>query len=102
MNIYISNLNSTTNTEDLKQLFATYGEVKTAEVVQDVFTGQSRGFGYVEMEDNAAAQKAIDSLNKTELQTQTISVEEAKPKKIQQGSYKVGSGPVEAYRFRKN
>lgn len=102
MNIYITNLSSAVSSEDLKQLFATYGDVKSAEVVQDVFTGQSRGFGYVEMEDNAAAQKAVEGLNKSELQAQTINVEEAKPKKIQQGSYKVGSGPVEAYRFRKN
>ena len=102
MNIYISNLSTAIGDEKLKQLFSAYGEVKSAEIVDDAFTGVSRGFGYVEMEDSTAAQKAIEALDKSELDTRTISVEEAKPKVTLQGSYKVGNGPVEAYRFRKN
>ena len=102
MNIYISNLSTAVRDEKLKQLFSAYGEVKSAEIVDDAFTGESRGFGYVEMEDSVAAQKAIEALNKSELDTRTILVEEAKPKVVQQGSYKVGSGQIETYRFRKN
>ena len=102
MTIYISNLSTAVGEEKLKQLFSVYGEVKSAEIVDDAFTGESRGFGYVEMEDSVAAQQAIEALNKSELDTRIILVEEAKPKLVQQGSYKVGNGPIEAYRFRKN
>lgn len=102
MNIYVSNLRSAIGNNELAQLFSPYGEVKSAEVVMDVFTGQSRGFGYVEMEDEEAAKKAIEALDKTEVQDLIISVEEAKPKKEQKGSYKVGNSSVPGYRFRKN
>ncbi|MBD0279369.1 MAG: RNA-binding protein [Bacteroidota bacterium] len=100
MNIYISNLDTGIDNEELKHLFASYGEVKSAEVVKDVFTGTSRGFGYVEMEDEAA-QNAIKELNQTVLHTLTITVEEGRVKKEQKGSYKVGNGAVNVYKFRK-
>ncbi len=102
MNICIANLSSTVKDEELKQLFSGYGEVKSAEVMMDVFTGESRGFGYVEMEDESAAQKAVTELSGSEFQSQKISVKEAQPKENHKGSYKVGSGPVNAHRFRKN
>lgn len=100
MNIYIANLDTTIDNEELKQLFSPYGEVKSAEVVKDVFTGASRGFGYVEME-NEAAQHAIQELNQTVLHTLTITVEEGPAKKEKKGSYKVGNGATNVYRFRK-
>ena len=100
MNIYIANLDSAIDDEGLKELFASYGEVRSAEVVKDVFTGVSRGFGYVEMEDEAA-QTAISELNQTVLHTLTITVEQAPTKKVQQGSYKVGDGAVSVFRFKK-
>ncbi len=87
--------------EDLKDLFARYGEVKSAEIMYDLFTGESRGFGYVEMEDEAAAQKAIDELNNSKLKSLTISVQQTKPKEQHKGSYKVGNGAVKVYKFRK-
>ena len=102
MNIYISNLRSAIGNNELKDLFAVYGDVKSAEIVKDVFTGQSRGFGYVEMENDEAAKNAIQSLNKTELLELVISVEEAQPKREQKGSYKVGNSNVPGYRFRKS
>jgi RNA recognition motif-containing protein len=71
-------------------------------VIKDVFTGESRGFGYVEMEDGEAGKKAIEGLNQTELNELIISVEEAKPKKEQKGSYKVGNSSIQGYKFRKN
>ena len=102
MNIYISNLRSAVNNAELIEIFSVYGEVKEAEVVMDVFTGQSRGFGYVVMDDDASAKKAIEALNKTELHELVIGVEEAAPKIVQKGSYKVGNSTVQGYKFRKN
>lgn len=102
MNIYISNLSSDFGNEELTQLFSRFGTVKSAAIVADVFTGGSRGFGYVEMEDNAAGQKAIEGLDKTELNKLILSVKEAESKHIQRGSYKVGNGAVDVYKFRKN
>jgi RNA recognition motif-containing protein len=102
MNIYISNLRSAIGDQELAQLFTPFGTVKSAEIVKDVFTSQSRGFGYVEMEDEQAAKKAIQALNQSQVQELVISVEEAKPKTEQLGSYKVGNSHVPGYRFRKN
>jgi RNA recognition motif-containing protein len=101
MNIYISNLDSAIKAEELTTVFSAYGSVNSAEVVMDVFTGESRGFGYVEMNDEEG-EKAIEKLNNSVLHELTISVKQAEPRKIPQGSYKVGNGPVDAYRFRKN
>lgn len=101
MNIYIANLENAIDNEKLKEIFSSYGEVISAEVVKDGFTGASRGFGYVEMEDGAA-QSAINGLNQTQLNSLTITVKEAPPKIKHKGSYKVGSGAVNVYRFKKN
>jgi RNA recognition motif-containing protein len=98
MRIYISNLGGAIKENELKNLFATYGEVKSS----DVFTGESRGFGYIEMEDDTAAQKAITSLHNSVVQDLTISVKEVESKRVQQGSYKIGNGVVDVYRFRKS
>lgn len=78
MNIYIANLNSAINELELEQLFAAYGRVTSTQIMRDLPTGESRGFGYVEMEDDAAAQTAIDQLNDTEWQTLTIYLKEEK------------------------
>ena len=102
MNIYISNLDSSVNDENLKSLFSGYGEVKSAEIMHDLFTGEPRGFGFVEMEDDESALKAIHALNNSELQSLTISVKQAPPKQRHKGSYKVGNGAINVYRFKKN
>lgn len=102
MNIYISNLDSQLNDGDLKSLFSTYGEVESAEIAKDVFTDQSRGFGYVEMPSEEQAQKAIAGLNNSEIKGLTVTVHEAEPKIVHKGSYKVGNGAVNVYRFKKN
>lgn len=102
MNIYISNLDSQLKDEDLKNLFSSYGEVGSAEIAKDVFTDQSRGFGYVEMPNEEEAQKAITGINKSEVKGLTVSVQQAEPKVVHKGSYKVGSGAVNVYRFKKN
>ena len=80
MNIYISGLSYGTNDADLTNLFAEYGEVSSAKVIMDRETGRSRGFGFVEMTDDAEGQKAIDELNGAEYDRKTISVSVARPR----------------------
>jgi len=101
MKIYVENLDGTIGNEQLKEIFSSFGEVKNAEVVKDLFTDVSRGFGYVEMEDDAA-EKAISELNDTVMNDLKLTVKEAVPAAERKGSYKVGNGAVNAYRFRKN
>ena len=80
MNIYVSNLSFNVQDEDLKEFFAEYGEVTSAKVITDKFTGRSRGFGFVEMTDDAAAQKAIQELDGATVEGRAIKVSEAKPR----------------------
>ena len=80
MNIYISNLSYDVNDSDLRELFEEYGEVSSAKVIMDRETGRSRGFGFVEMADDAEGQKAIDELNGAEYDRKTISVSVARPR----------------------
>ena len=80
MNIYVSNLSYNTTSESLKELFAGSGEVTSANVITDKITGDSRGFGFVEMPDNEEGQKAIDHLNETEFEGKTINVNVARPR----------------------
>ena len=101
MNIYVTNLHDAIGDKELAALFEPYGTVVSSEVMMDVFANVSRGFGYVEMEDEAA-RKAIEALDQTLVQDLKITVQEAEPKKEMKGSYKVGNPGVNAYRFRKN
>jgi RNA recognition motif-containing protein len=101
MNILIENLDTSIDDNGLKQLFTPFGEVRSAEVVIDGFTGLSRGFGYVEMEDQPALE-AIEKLNKSVQQNGAITVKAVPNKRTQLGSYKVGSGPVNEFKFKKN
>jgi RNA recognition motif-containing protein len=80
MNIYVSNLGYNFRDEDLKKLFSGYGTVSSAKVITDKFTNQSKGFGFVEMSDNTAAEKAIKELNGTMADGRSIKVSEARPK----------------------
>jgi RNA recognition motif-containing protein len=61
---------------DLKDMFAAYGSVKSVEIIKDIISGESRGFGFVEMEDDHAAKKAIAGLNQIELDTLPVTVQE--------------------------
>jgi RNA recognition motif-containing protein len=78
MNIYVSNLSFTVMDEDLKEFFAEYGEVSTAKVILDKETNRSRGFGFVEMSDDAAAQKAIAELDGAQVDGRPIRVSATK------------------------
>ena len=80
MNIYVSNLSFNVQDEDLKEFFTEYGEVSSAKVITDKFTGKSRGFGFVEMPDDAAAQKAIAELDSATVDGRAIKVTVAKPR----------------------
>lgn len=80
MNIYISSLSFNVNDEDLRDVFADYGEVTSAKVITDKFTGRSRGFGFVEMPNDDEAQNAIKELHGAEYDGRTINVNEAKPR----------------------
>src|SRR6478672_7515421 len=80
MNIYVSNLSFNVQDEDLKEFFAEYGEVSSAKVIMDKMTNQSRGFGFVEMNDEEASKKAIAELDGATVEGRTIKVMEARPK----------------------
>jgi RNA recognition motif-containing protein len=80
MNIYVSNLSFNVQDEDLREFFTSYGEVTSAKIINDKFTGKSRGFGFVEMSDDAASKKAIAELDGSTVDGRTIKVMEAKPK----------------------
>lgn len=79
MNIYVSNLNFKTTSEGLSELFAEHGDVSSAKVITDKFTGESRGFGFVEMSDSDG-KKAIEELNGSEFEGKTITVNVARPR----------------------
>ena len=80
MTIYVGNLNYRVEDQDLSTLFSEYGEVTSAQVMKDKFSGRSKGFGFVEMADDAAAQQAIDALNDTDFQQRKMVVNKARPK----------------------
>ncbi len=81
MNIFVTKLDYDTRSEDLQDAFSAYGEVSSANVIMDRDTGRSRGFGFVEMDNDEEARAAIEALNETELQGRTIIVKEAEPRK---------------------
>jgi len=91
MNIYVGNLASDVNEEDLNNLFGEYGKVSSAKVIRDMFSQESRGFGFVEMPGQAEAQKAIEKLNTQELKGKNLIVSEARPRRDNRGG-RGGSG----------
>ena len=80
MDIYVGNLAYKTTDDDLRALFSEHGEVTSARVVTDRVSGQSKGFGFVEMPDRDAAQKAIDAINGNDFQVRKLRVNESQPK----------------------
>lgn len=76
MNIYIYNLSSTIQDEHLENMFSVYGSVQSVEISKDIISGESRGYGFIEMADNNAAQKAIDALNQLEIGSLMMTVQE--------------------------
>ena len=80
MNIYVSNIAFNATNDDLRQLFESYGAVDKVNIITDRDTGQSRGFGFIEMPDSTAAKAAMQGLNGKELDGRALTVNEAKPR----------------------
>lgn len=81
MNIYVGNLNFKISEDDLKGIFEEFGAVSSVKIITDKYSGRSKGFGFVEMENADEAKAAIDGLNGKEVETRVIVVNEARPRK---------------------
>ena len=92
MNIYVGNLSWSMTDEDLNSLFTEYGTVTSAKILKDKMNGRSKGFGFVEMEDDEAAKSAIANLNETDVQGRKLIVNESQPRAEGEGGYKKRSG----------
>lgn len=79
--IYVGNLSFKASEDKLMELFSQFGEVSSAKIITDRDSGRSRGFGFVEMEDDTQASEAIDALHETDYMERTLVVNEARPKK---------------------
>ena len=80
MNMYVGNLSYSVTENDLKDAFSEFGEVASVNIIMDKFSGQSKGFGFVDMPNNSEADKAIKALNGSELKGRNIKVNQAKPR----------------------
>jgi len=80
MNIYVGNLSRETTEDELRQAFEAFGEVSSVSIIKDRYSGESRGFGFVEMATKSEAEAAISGLNGTSLGERTLSVNEARPR----------------------
>lgn len=80
MKLYVGNLPYNATEDELRKAFEAFGSVDSVDVIKDRYTGESKGFGFVEMADRSEAQKAIEGLNGTDLSGRTITVNEARPR----------------------
>src|SRR4030042_2064036 len=80
MNIYVGNLSYNVSEEDLKTAFEAFGQVTSSSIIKDKFSGQSKGFGFVEMPSKEEAQAAITGMNGKEMKGRTLNVNEARPR----------------------
>ena len=80
MNIYCGNISYDTSEDDLKALFGVYGEVSSVRVIKDRDTGRSKGFGFVDMDNDAEGKKAIEALNEKDHQGRALRINEARPR----------------------
>ncbi len=81
MNIYVGNLDFKVNENDLEGLFGEFGSVTSAKIIMDKYSGRSKGFGFVEMENTEEGEKAINELNGTTFKSREMVVNEARPKR---------------------
>ena len=91
MNIYVGNLPHKATEDELRQAFAEFGQVTEVRLIMDKFSGESRGFGFVEMPSKAEAEKAIEQMNGKELMGRALNVNEARPK-VDRGGGRGGGG----------
>jgi RNA recognition motif-containing protein len=80
MKIYVGNLSFGTSEDDLQKAFSEFGQVGSVSIIKDKYSGESRGFGFVEMPDDGAAAKAIEGLNGTDLGGRNLTVNESRPR----------------------
>jgi RNA recognition motif-containing protein len=92
MNIYVGNLSYDTTEEELRQAFKDHGEIDRVSIITDKYSGESRGFGFVEMASDDEAKAAIAGLNGAELKGQTLKVNEARPRNTGGGGRGGGGG----------
>ena len=92
MNIYIGNLSFDVTEEELKEAFEVFGKVETVRILKDNYTGRSKGFGFVEMSNNAEAQSAITEMNEKELKGRRLKVNEARPRTENRGGRGASGG----------
>lgn len=92
MNIYVGNLPRELSEADLQSTFESFGEVASAKIIKDKFTGEARGFGFVEMPNDAEAKAAIEEMHGKDLQGRTLTVNEARPKRTNNGPRRSGGG----------
>lgn len=93
MNIFVAKLSFRTQSDDLREAFEAFGEVDSAKVIVDQFTGKSKGFGFVEMPNDDEAQAAIDALNESDMDGNTIVVKKAEPRESRdRGGFNRGGG----------
>ncbi|HEX3725649.1 MAG TPA: RNA-binding protein [Pirellulales bacterium] len=90
--LYVGNLSYSVNSSDLEKLFGQYGNVQSAQVIQDRETGRSKGFGFVEMSSDAEAQAAIQGLNEHQHEGRPLAVNEARPREERGGGGGGGGG----------
>jgi len=90
--LYCGNLSYNVSSSDLEQLFSQFGSVLSAQVIQDRDSGRSKGFGFVEMDNDAEATAAIEALDGTEHEGRSIKVNEAKPREPRRGGGGYGGG----------
>jgi RNA recognition motif-containing protein len=83
--LYVGNLSFNVTSATLEELFAEFGTVRSAQVIEDRETGRSKGFGFVEMDDDNAARAAIEALNETEHEGRPLTVNEARPREDRRG-----------------
>lgn len=97
MNIYVGNLTRETNETDLRTAFEKFGQITTISIIKDKFSGESRGFAFIEMPSKEAAQSAIDNMNGKELNGNTITVNEARARKNFQSGFKKYRNPYKRF-----
>jgi RNA recognition motif-containing protein len=85
MNIYVGNLSYEVTEEDLQEAFGVFGQIESVKIIKDTYSGRSKGFGFVEMANNADAQSAINGLNDKELKGRTLKVNTARPRTENRG-----------------
>jgi len=81
MNIYVGNLDFKVTEQDLNEVFSEFGQVESARLITDKYSGRSKGFGFVEMSDDGEANEAIEALNGKDLKGRSMTVNEARPRK---------------------